>query len=198
MTNCYRQLIMPFVFQTARKWGAYSWSTLVACAYSPARTAILSSQTDQSSSPPGITRTEILSSQTDQSSSPPGITRVCPIFLEHIGGVRLFSCAHCDTVLTNRSELISTRYLLRVSAPYSWSTLAARSSSPARTAILSSQTDQSLSQPGTNYARLPHIPEAHWWRAPILLRFGPLKSYYSISQLGVYLLRSEAHLCKLA
>ncbi|CAK8686171.1 protein yippee-like 5 [Clavelina lepadiformis] len=32
------------------------------------------------------------------------------IFLEHIGGVRLFSCATCDTSLTNRSELISTRF----------------------------------------------------------------------------------------
>jgi hypothetical protein len=56
--------------------------------------------------------------------------RMGRIFLEHIGGVRLFSCAHCDTVLTNRSELISTTY----------------------------------------YARLPHIPGAHWWRAPLLLR----------------------------
>lgn len=32
------------------------------------------------------------------------------IFLEHIGGQRLFSCANCDTVLTNRHELISTRF----------------------------------------------------------------------------------------
>lgn len=32
------------------------------------------------------------------------------IFLEHIGGNRLYSCANCDTVLTNRSELISTRF----------------------------------------------------------------------------------------
>lgn len=32
------------------------------------------------------------------------------IFLEHIGGSRLFSCASCDTILTNRSELISTRF----------------------------------------------------------------------------------------
>ncbi|CAG2161481.1 unnamed protein product [Oppiella nova] len=32
------------------------------------------------------------------------------IFLEHMGGVRLFSCASCDTVLTNRHELISTRF----------------------------------------------------------------------------------------
>ncbi|KAG5857931.1 hypothetical protein ANANG_G00024630 [Anguilla anguilla] len=44
---------------------------------------------------------------------------VCPIpaqramgriFLDHIGGTRLFSCANCDTILTNRSELISTRF----------------------------------------------------------------------------------------
>ena len=32
------------------------------------------------------------------------------IYLEHIGGRRLFSCAQCDTFLTNRSELISTRF----------------------------------------------------------------------------------------
>lgn len=32
------------------------------------------------------------------------------IFLHHIGGSRLFSCAACDTVLTNRNELISTRF----------------------------------------------------------------------------------------
>lgn len=32
------------------------------------------------------------------------------IFLEHMGGSRLFSCARCDTNLTNRSELISTRF----------------------------------------------------------------------------------------
>jgi len=32
------------------------------------------------------------------------------IFIEHIGGTRLFSCNKCDTVLTNRSELISTRF----------------------------------------------------------------------------------------
>ncbi|XP_003726247.2 protein yippee-like 5 [Strongylocentrotus purpuratus] len=32
------------------------------------------------------------------------------VFLEHIGGTRLFSCANCDTVLTNRAELMSTRF----------------------------------------------------------------------------------------
>ncbi|GIX93781.1 protein yippee-like 5 [Caerostris darwini] len=32
------------------------------------------------------------------------------IFLTHIGGTRLFCCAGCDTVITNRSELISTRF----------------------------------------------------------------------------------------
>lgn len=32
------------------------------------------------------------------------------IYLDHIGGSRLFSCANCDTVLTNRNELISTRF----------------------------------------------------------------------------------------
>uniref|UniRef100_A0A1B6K9F0 Protein yippee-like n=1 Tax=Graphocephala atropunctata TaxID=36148 RepID=A0A1B6K9F0_9HEMI len=32
------------------------------------------------------------------------------LFLDHIGGLRLFSCASCGTILTNRSELISTRF----------------------------------------------------------------------------------------
>lgn len=32
------------------------------------------------------------------------------IFLDHVGGTRLFSCASCDVNLTNRSELISTRF----------------------------------------------------------------------------------------
>lgn len=32
------------------------------------------------------------------------------IFLEHFGGTRLFLCASCDAFLTNRSELISTRF----------------------------------------------------------------------------------------
>ncbi len=32
------------------------------------------------------------------------------IYLEHIGGKRLFSCAQCETHLTNRRELISTRF----------------------------------------------------------------------------------------
>ncbi|XP_047136629.1 protein yippee-like 5 isoform X1 [Hydra vulgaris] len=32
------------------------------------------------------------------------------IFLEHPGGSRLFQCANCDTVLTNRGQLISTRF----------------------------------------------------------------------------------------
>uniref|UniRef100_A0A8C5JWZ9 Protein yippee-like n=1 Tax=Jaculus jaculus TaxID=51337 RepID=A0A8C5JWZ9_JACJA len=29
------------------------------------------------------------------------------IFLDHIGGTRLFSCTNCDMILTNRSELIT-------------------------------------------------------------------------------------------
>ena len=29
---------------------------------------------------------------------------------KHIRGKRLFSCAQCDTFLTNRNELISTRF----------------------------------------------------------------------------------------
>ncbi|XP_022901715.1 protein yippee-like 5 [Onthophagus taurus] len=32
------------------------------------------------------------------------------VFLEHMGGARLFSCYKCDTFLTNRNELISTRF----------------------------------------------------------------------------------------
>lgn len=32
------------------------------------------------------------------------------IFLDHMGGGRLFSCVSCDANLTNRSELISTRF----------------------------------------------------------------------------------------
>ena len=32
------------------------------------------------------------------------------IFIQHMGGTRLFSCASCETVLTNRDELISTRW----------------------------------------------------------------------------------------
>ena len=37
-------------------------------------------------------------------------SRMGRIFLDHIGGTRLFSCASCDTILTNRTELISTRF----------------------------------------------------------------------------------------
>lgn len=29
-------------------------------------------------------------------------------FLDHPGGARIYSCANCDTPLTNRSELVST------------------------------------------------------------------------------------------
>lgn len=32
------------------------------------------------------------------------------IFLAHPGGTRLFSCGNCDTALTNRSELTSTKF----------------------------------------------------------------------------------------
>lgn len=32
------------------------------------------------------------------------------IFLAHMGGRRLFSCGKCDTNLTNRTELLSTRF----------------------------------------------------------------------------------------
>lgn len=42
--------------------------------------------------------------------SPQGSCTMGRIFLDHIGGTRLFSCANCDTILTNRAELISTRF----------------------------------------------------------------------------------------
>ena len=32
------------------------------------------------------------------------------VFLDHIGGSRLYTCANCDTFLTNKTELISTRF----------------------------------------------------------------------------------------
>jgi len=32
------------------------------------------------------------------------------IYLEHFGGAKLFVCAQCDTFLTNRGELISSRF----------------------------------------------------------------------------------------
>merc|ERR1712020_768401 len=32
------------------------------------------------------------------------------VYLEHFGGSKLFLCAQCDTFLTNRAELISTRF----------------------------------------------------------------------------------------
>ncbi len=32
------------------------------------------------------------------------------VFLQHCGGLRLYSCANCDTVLTNKAELVSSRF----------------------------------------------------------------------------------------
>lgn len=32
------------------------------------------------------------------------------LFFDHINGVKLYSCAACDTNLTNKNELISTRF----------------------------------------------------------------------------------------
>ena len=32
------------------------------------------------------------------------------VYLEHFGGAKLYSCAQCDTFLTNKAELISTRF----------------------------------------------------------------------------------------
>jgi hypothetical protein len=32
------------------------------------------------------------------------------IYLEHFGGAKLFVCGQCDTFLTNRGELISSRF----------------------------------------------------------------------------------------
>ena len=40
------------------------------------------------------------------------------IFIQHMGGTRLFSCASCETVLTNRDELISTRYIHASKPPH--------------------------------------------------------------------------------
>jgi hypothetical protein len=46
--------------------------------------------------------------------SPQAKKKVCSkmgrIYLEHFGGLRLFSCGNCDTFLTNRDELVSTRF----------------------------------------------------------------------------------------
>lgn len=32
------------------------------------------------------------------------------IFLDHINGTKLYACASCETNLTNKNELISTRF----------------------------------------------------------------------------------------
>lgn len=32
------------------------------------------------------------------------------VFLEHMGGMRLINCARCQTNLTNRNQLLSTRF----------------------------------------------------------------------------------------
>ena len=32
------------------------------------------------------------------------------LYLEHLGGVHIYSCGNCDTPLTNKNELISTRF----------------------------------------------------------------------------------------
>jgi hypothetical protein len=32
------------------------------------------------------------------------------VYLENFGGARIFSCLQCGTFLTNRGELISTRF----------------------------------------------------------------------------------------
>ncbi|KAG5846825.1 hypothetical protein ANANG_G00119080 [Anguilla anguilla] len=61
------------------------------------------------------TRTEcglpLVTQKTDgERSVPADAGTMGRIFLDHIGGTRLFSCANCDTILTNRSELISTRF----------------------------------------------------------------------------------------
>ena len=32
------------------------------------------------------------------------------IFLENLGGARIYSCAACDTYLSNKSEIVSTRF----------------------------------------------------------------------------------------
>jgi len=37
-------------------------------------------------------------------------TKMGRVYLEHFGGSKLFSCGKCDTFLTNKGELISTRF----------------------------------------------------------------------------------------
>lgn len=32
------------------------------------------------------------------------------VFLEHLGGKRIFTCAQCTAPLTNRDQLLSTRF----------------------------------------------------------------------------------------
>jgi protein yippee-like 5 len=32
------------------------------------------------------------------------------LYLEHIGGAKIYSCNNCDTPLTNKTEIISTRF----------------------------------------------------------------------------------------
>ena len=40
----------------------------------------------------------------------PSYSAMGKMFLEHPGGTRLYSCANCHTVLTNRANLLSTRF----------------------------------------------------------------------------------------
>ena len=42
------------------------------------------------------------------------------IYLEHLGGSKLFSCAECDTFISNREELFSSRYLASTERAYSF------------------------------------------------------------------------------
>ena len=42
------------------------------------------------------------------------------IYLEHLGGSKLFSCAECDTFISNREELFSSRFLASTERAYSF------------------------------------------------------------------------------
>ena len=42
------------------------------------------------------------------------------IYLEHLGGSKLFSCAECNTFISNREELFSSRFLASTERAYSF------------------------------------------------------------------------------
>ncbi|CAF0938899.1 unnamed protein product [Rotaria sordida] len=58
------------------------------------------------------------------------------IFLEHLGGQRIFSCAHCDTPLTNRNELVSTRFTGATGRAFLFSRIVNTKQSPVQERIM--------------------------------------------------------------